>query len=77
MFLTCILSFHARSGRTAILSKETQQVLGMSEVVIITERVDNVALLMMGLPKVLDKPCTVGKQLYRLPTISPGRKAGP
>ncbi|MFI3156329.1 MAG: hypothetical protein QX199_09235 [Methylococcaceae bacterium] len=49
----------------------------MSEVVIITERVDNVALLMMGLPKVLDKPCTVGKQLYRLPTISPGRKAGP
>jgi transposase len=42
------------------LSNETQQVLGNPEPVIITERVDDVALLIaqmirMGLPKVLDK----------------------
>ncbi len=43
-----------------LISNETQPVLGNPELVIITERVDDVALLIaqmirMGLPKVLDK----------------------
>jgi hypothetical protein len=55
------------------LSQQAAELLGKSELIIITERVDDVALLLgqmvkMGLPKVLDRPiprhwtqrCSVG-----------------
>ena len=49
----------------ATLSNETEQILGITALVVITERVDDVALLIaqmirMGLPKVLDSNHLVG-----------------
>ena len=43
------------------LAQQAQEILGQSDLVIITERVDDVALLLgqmvtMGLPEVLDRP---------------------
>ena len=50
----------------ATLSNETEQILGITALVVITERVDDVALLIaqmirMGLPKVLDKYIPKGR----------------
>jgi len=51
---------------TATLSNETEQILGITALVVITERIDDVALLIaqmirMGLPKVLDKYIPKGR----------------
>ena len=50
----------------ATLSNETEQILGITALVVITERIDDVALLIaqmirMGLPKVLDKYIPKGR----------------
>jgi len=56
------------------LAEQAQEILGQSDLVIITERVDDVALLIgqmvkMGLPEVLDRHIGVTVQLVLKPPV--------